>query len=44
MRAHNLLPNDAIILASCKINEIKTLATLDEDLKRAALKEGLKLL
>ncbi|WP_010480121.1 type II toxin-antitoxin system VapC family toxin [Thermococcus zilligii] len=44
MRAHNLLPNDAIILASCKINEIKTLATLDEDLKSAALKEGLKLL
>jgi predicted nucleic acid-binding protein len=44
MRSHNLLPNDAIILAACKINGIKNLATLDGDLKRAAEKEGLKLL
>ena len=44
MRTHNLLPNDAIILAACKINDIEYLATLDGDLKKAAEKEGLKLL
>ena len=44
MRAHNLLPNDALILASCKVNNIGTLATLDEDLRNAAKKENLQLL
>ncbi|ASJ03552.1 nucleotide-binding protein [Thermococcus profundus] len=44
MRSHNLLPNDAIILTTCKINGITNLATLDSDLRKAAEKEGLKLL
>jgi len=38
MRTHNLLPNYAIILAACKINDIEYLATLDGDLKKAAEK------
>ncbi|MBP1911062.1 type II toxin-antitoxin system VapC family toxin [Thermococcus stetteri] len=44
MRKYNLLPNDAIILAACKVNNIERLATLDEDLIKAAREEGLGLL
>lgn len=36
MRKYNLLPNDAIILAAFKVNDIERLATLDEDLIKAA--------
>ncbi|WP_456394812.1 type II toxin-antitoxin system VapC family toxin [Thermococcus sp.] len=43
MIAHNLLPNDAIILAACKLSGIGYLATLDEDLKSAGEREGLNL-
>jgi len=44
MRKHNLLPNDAIILATCLVFEVKNLGTLDGDLKKAGEKEGLKVL
>jgi predicted nucleic acid-binding protein len=44
MREYNLLPNDAIILAACRLNKIGKLATLDEDLIKAARKEGLELI
>ncbi len=44
MRKHNLLPNDAIILAACLVFEVKNLGTLDEDLKKAGEKEGLNVL
>jgi predicted nucleic acid-binding protein len=44
MRKHNLLPNDAIILATCLVFEVRNLGTLDSDLKQAGEKEGLNLL
>ncbi|WP_231855816.1 PIN domain-containing protein [Thermococcus peptonophilus] len=44
MRKYNILPNDAIILAACKVNNIERLATLDEDLIKEAKKEELELL
>ncbi|WP_240703222.1 PIN domain-containing protein [Thermococcus indicus] len=44
MRKHNLLPNDAIILATCIVYGVDTLGTLDDDLKNAGEKEGLMIL
>ncbi|SEV80913.1 Predicted nucleic acid-binding protein, contains PIN domain [Thermococcus thioreducens] len=44
MREHNLLPNDAIILATCLVYEVSTLGTLDDDLKNAGEKEGLRVI
>ncbi|WP_456420951.1 PIN domain-containing protein [Thermococcus sp.] len=44
MRRHNLLPNDAIILATCLVFEVSNLGTLDNDLKNAGEKEGLNVL
>ena len=44
MRRHNLLPNDAIILATCIVFEVSNLGTLDNDLKNAGEKEGLNVL
>ena len=44
MRKHNLLPNDAIILATCLVFDVDNLGTLDNDLKNAGKKEGLNVL
>ena len=41
MGKYNLLPNDAIILATCKINGIQFLASHDADFKCLAMKKGL---
>lgn len=42
MREQNLLPNDAIILATCAFHEIDLLATLDLDFESACRNEGLR--
>jgi predicted nucleic acid-binding protein len=34
MRKYNLLPNDALIVTTCKYYDIKKIATFDEDFKR----------
>jgi predicted nucleic acid-binding protein len=44
MQQHNLLPNDAIILATCKIHNITQLASHDKDFKTACESEGITLL
>lgn len=44
MQQYNLLPNDAIILATCKIHNITQLASHDTDFKAACKGEGIELL
>ena len=44
MSTYNLLPNDAIILGTCILHNIKFLATHDSDFDVAAPAEGIKLL
>ena len=44
MGKYNLLPNDAIILATCKINNISILATCDSDFITPCKEEGITLL
>lgn len=44
MQQYNLLPNDAIILATCKIHNITQLASHDKDFKTACKSEGITLL
>ena len=44
MSRYNLLPNDAIILATCKIHNITQLASHDKDFAEACRAEGVKLL
>ena len=44
MRQYNLLPNDAIILATCKIHNITQFASHDKDFKDACKSEGIELL
>lgn len=44
MSKYNLLPNDAIILGTCILNDIKFLATHDSDFDIAASAEGITLL
>ncbi len=44
MKKHNLLPNDAIILASCKIQNVRVLASFDSDFFQACLAEGVRLI
>ena len=41
MKQYNLLPNDAIILASCKIHNITKLASHDKDFEEACQSEGI---
>jgi len=41
MSKFNLLPNDAIIIATCKINGVKFLASYDSDLKTPCEDEGI---
>ncbi len=42
IRKYSMLPNDAIILATCKFHEIDLLASLDRDFEEACRLEGLK--
>jgi len=44
MQKHNLLPNDAIILASCKLQDVKVLASHDSDFLKACTAEGIQLI
>ena len=44
MKKHNLLPNDALILASCKWQNVAILASHDSDFNNACSKEGIKLI
>lgn len=44
MGKHNLLPNDAIILASCKLQEVVALASYDTDFALACQAEGIRLI
>ncbi len=41
---YELLPNDALILATCKYHKIKNLITFDDDFKEIADKEGIKII
>ena len=44
MNKYNLLPNDSLIIASCKYHNIKCLVSLDEDFKEPCVKEGIVLI
>ena len=44
MSKYNLLPNDAIILATCKIHNITQLASHDKDFEKSCKAEGIELL
>ena len=44
MKIYNLLPNDALILATCKLENIAILASYDTDFTKACLEEGIKLI
>jgi uncharacterized protein len=44
MSKYNLLPNDAIILATCKIHTIQSLASHDKDFELPCKSEGITLL
>jgi predicted nucleic acid-binding protein len=44
MSKYNLLPNDAIILATCKIHNITKLASHDSDFILPCKAEGIELL
>jgi predicted nucleic acid-binding protein len=44
MENHNLLPNDALILASCKQHQINALASYDPDFEAPCLSESIHLL
>lgn len=44
MKKYNLLPNDAIIVATCKIHNITRLASHDSDFILPCLAEGIELL
>lgn len=44
MENFNLLPNDALILASCKHHNIKILASFDPDFEKPCQAEGILLL
>ena len=44
MQDYNLLPNDALILATCKLNNIIQLASFDTDFAPACAGEGIQLI
>lgn len=44
MKKYNLLPNDAIILASCKLQNVAVLASFDSDFFRACTAENIRLI
>lgn len=41
MSKHNLLPNDALILTNCLINNYDLIATYDKDLIQSSINEGI---
>lgn len=41
---YNLLPNDALILATCKLHHISRLASYDSDFATACAGEGIQLI
>ena len=41
MKKHNLLPNDPIILASCKLQQVSVFASYDSDFTAACAAEGI---
>ncbi|MBK9015489.1 MAG: PIN domain-containing protein [Saprospiraceae bacterium] len=44
MSKYNLFPNDALILAACKLHGIKALASFDPDFNAPCQGEGIRLL
>ncbi|NEU65810.1 type II toxin-antitoxin system VapC family toxin [Spirosoma agri] len=44
MEDYNLLPNDALILATCKLNSVNQLASYDADFEAACIGEGIQLI
>ena len=44
MQQYNLLPNDALILATCKLNSIEQIASYDADFVTACAGEGIQLI
>jgi len=44
MQKHNLLPNDALILASCKLQGVNVLASYDSDFYHSCVAEGIQLI
>jgi uncharacterized protein len=44
MRTYNLLPNDALILATCKLQNIVVFASLDSDFTVACRSENIRLI
>ena len=44
MKKHNLLPNDAMILANCLLEGVAVLATYDSDFTGACEDEGVRML
>jgi predicted nucleic acid-binding protein len=44
MEQYNLLPNDALILATCKLSGITQIASYDADFAPACLGEGIRLI
>ena len=44
MEQYNLLPNDALILATCKLNGIEQMASYDSDFEAACHNEGIRLI
>jgi len=44
MEQYNLLPNDALILATCKLNDVTFIASHDSDFGTACHNEGIQLI
>lgn len=44
MKKHNLLPKDALILASCKLQGVNVLASYDSDFYHSCVAEGIQLI
>lgn len=44
MQRYNLLPNDALIVATAKLHDILTIASLDPDFESACQGEGIRLI
>jgi uncharacterized protein len=44
MQQYNLMPNDALILATCKLHRITRLASYDSDFATACTAKGIRLM
>ena len=44
MKDYNLLPNDALILATCKLHRVEQIASFDDDFAPACTGEGIRLI